>query len=179
MPQAPEKDSTPEPDAPQEHWLKDETITAFLAAAGVEVTKPTIPEVLDRFVDYFRRNPTWGDLHIVLDDGNVRDSDVQWCVDHGRTEEGRELARVLLRMSRTQRLKLPNRVDEVDRAHRRMDEKRESANTFERMARVIQPMAVSLAPEEMVEHNRGAERERWSGQRLALVIVDDMEVTGG
>lgn len=50
-----------------------------------------------------------GALHIVLDDGNVRDKHVRWCAAQAR-EEGDEpgalLAEVLLKMSVRQRLKL-------------------------------------------------------------------------
>jgi hypothetical protein len=71
--------------------------------------KPTIPEVLDRFRAYHESEPVWGSLHIVLDDGNVDDSDVMFCVRYALEngdDEGAELARILLKMSRTQRLKL-------------------------------------------------------------------------
>lgn len=71
--------------------------------------KPTIPEVVDRFRQYYDKNPTWGSLHIVLDDGNVHDDHVQFCVDYARIEndnEGLELALILLQMSKTQRIKL-------------------------------------------------------------------------
>lgn len=81
--------------------------------------KPTIPEVLDRFAAYHREHPCWsGGLHVVLDEGNVSDSSVRHAVE--RTEgEAHDLAKLLLRMSRTQRLKLPNMVEEVNREHER------------------------------------------------------------
>lgn len=71
--------------------------------------KPTIPEVLDRFRAYYEDNPAWGSLHIVLDDQNVADHHVEFCVQwaiENNDPEGEELGRLLLRMSRTQRLKL-------------------------------------------------------------------------
>jgi hypothetical protein len=71
--------------------------------------KPTIPEVKDRFRAYYERNPTWGSLHIVLDDGNVETEHVEFCRDWAKREgdaEGEALAEILLRMSQTQRLKL-------------------------------------------------------------------------
>ena len=71
--------------------------------------KPTIPEVRDSFRAYLAQHPTWGSLHIVLDDGNVEDSSVEFCLDFAREcgdAEGERLARILLRMSKTQRLKL-------------------------------------------------------------------------
>jgi hypothetical protein len=75
--------------------------------------KPSIPAVLDRFVAYYRQHPAWGSLHVVLDDGNVEDGCVlaciEWAEHHGDTE-GASLAKVLLEMSKTQRLKLPDVV---------------------------------------------------------------------
>lgn len=82
------------------------------------MTKPTIPEILDRFVDYFEApgNGAWGSLHNVLDDGNVDDSHVDFSISHADAhgdEEGADLGRILLRMSRTQRLKLPGAVQKA------------------------------------------------------------------
>jgi hypothetical protein len=74
-------------------------------------TKPTIPEVRDRFVAYHKKHLAWGALHIVLDDGNVENKHVRFCIQSAESEgdtEGLELARILLRMSKTQRLKLGN-----------------------------------------------------------------------
>lgn len=50
-----------------------------------------------------------GNLHIVLDDGNVKDSNVQFCLNQAEENgdvKGVELAKILLQMSKTQRLKL-------------------------------------------------------------------------
>lgn len=69
----------------------------------------TVPDVIDRFRAYHQANPAWGALHIVLDDGNVRNKDVQFCIDSALEQgdvEGHELARLLLEMSVTQRRKL-------------------------------------------------------------------------
>ena len=73
--------------------------------------KPTIPEVIDRFIAYhgLPENAAWGSLHIVLEDDNVDDSSVRYCIDYALErgdKEGAELAKILLRMSKTQRLKL-------------------------------------------------------------------------
>lgn len=73
--------------------------------------KPTIPEVEQRFRDYYNSpgNGAWGSLHVVLDDGNVRDDCVQFCIDIAKERgdtEGAALAEILLRMSRTQRNKI-------------------------------------------------------------------------
>lgn len=75
--------------------------------------KPTVPEVLPLVRDYYAG--AWGRgggvLHIFLEDGNHLDSDIQYCLDRAR-EEGDSKAIVicelLLRMSKTQRLKIYN-----------------------------------------------------------------------
>jgi len=60
--------------------------------------RPIPDDVLVRFAAYFQEHVTWGSLHIVLDDGNVRDSDVAFCQQYalecGDTE-GAFLADVL------------------------------------------------------------------------------------
>ena len=77
-----------------------------ILAAG---EKPTIPDVLPLVLEYYQDNLAGGSLHIVLDDGNVDDEDVETCIKWAREnndERGEILGRVLLRMSRTQRRKL-------------------------------------------------------------------------
>jgi hypothetical protein len=74
-------------------------------------TKLTLPEVVDRFRAYREANPTWGSLHIVLDDGNVRNKHVTYCAElalENGDAEGFELAGLLLQLSTTQRQKLRN-----------------------------------------------------------------------
>lgn len=71
--------------------------------------KPSVPAVFDRFRRYHDRWPVWGVLHIVLDDYNVEDCNVEYAMAWAHREgdeEGLELARILRAMSRTQRLKL-------------------------------------------------------------------------
>lgn len=48
--------------------------------------KPTIPDVIDRFRAYFAQpsNGAWGSLHIVLDDNNVDDDSVRFCIDNAQ-----------------------------------------------------------------------------------------------
>ena len=73
--------------------------------------KPTVPEVLPimrRYLDT-EGNSAGGSLHIVLDDGNVSDGDVLFCIEYAKErcdKAGVELAEILLRMSKTQRKKL-------------------------------------------------------------------------
>ncbi|WP_041358495.1 hypothetical protein [Nitrobacter hamburgensis] len=59
------------------------------------------------------KNPAWGSLHIVLDDGNVDDASVSFCqklaLNNGDVD-GIGLADALAAMSRSQRLKLPGRI---------------------------------------------------------------------
>ncbi len=81
--------------------------------------KPTItPELIQR-INAYARTPQGGGggaLHIVLADENVRDSDVQWCIEQAQREgdtEGEALARILRAMSRSQRLRIARR-DDVD-----------------------------------------------------------------
>lgn len=78
--------------------------------------RPNIPGVLERFADYFSQpgNGAWGSLHSVLDDANVSDKNVASCFERAmelNDHEGAELAKVLLQMSRTQRIKLPYAVN--------------------------------------------------------------------
>lgn len=73
--------------------------------------KPAIPEVLPLITRFAKvpENNVGGCLHIVFDDGNVDDSSVQSCLDYAIERSDSlaiEVAEVLLRMSKTQRLKL-------------------------------------------------------------------------
>lgn len=80
-----------------------------------EEPKPTVPEVLPLAKAYYALpgNACGGSLHCVLDDGNVSDADVDFCiqsaVDSGDVE-GERLGRLLRRMSRTQRGKISNLI---------------------------------------------------------------------
>jgi hypothetical protein len=74
-----------------------------------EPKRLTIPDVIERFRAYHDVHLAWGSLHVVLDDGNVRDDDVQFCLDYARDQgddEGEALARILSTMSKTQRRKI-------------------------------------------------------------------------
>ena len=69
----------------------------------------TVPDVIDRFKEYWLDNPAWGSLHIVLDDFNIDDHHVEHCIQYAVEKgdtEGEALARILLQMSKSQRLKL-------------------------------------------------------------------------
>lgn len=72
-------------------------------------TKLKLPEVLGLFKAYHRTHPEWGSLHVVLADGNVETSFVEYCREYAKSNndiEGYMLASLLLRMSKTQRRKL-------------------------------------------------------------------------
>jgi hypothetical protein len=73
--------------------------------------KPTIPEVLPLIKKFanIKGNEVGGNLHITLDDGNVDDCHVQFCLEEAKKDNdilGIEVAETLLKMSKTQRLKL-------------------------------------------------------------------------
>lgn len=82
------------------------------------------PEVIRRFAAYHEspRGGSWGSLHIVLDEGNVRDGDVGQCIPWAEERgdlEAADLARLLLRMSKSQRWRVARKVQEflgTDRA---------------------------------------------------------------
>ena len=70
--------------------------------------RPKVPDVVERFKAYhlMHGHGAWGSLHVVLDDGNLADHNVEGCIDWARLqgdEEGELLGRILLRMSKTQR----------------------------------------------------------------------------
>jgi hypothetical protein len=71
-------------------------------------TRLTVPEVIDAARSYYDAHSSLagGNLHILLEDGNVRDSDVQFCIrltEANRDNSGNALAKKLLLMTRTQR----------------------------------------------------------------------------
>lgn len=73
--------------------------------------KPTIPEVLALAKEYYSipGNEVGGHLHIVLEDRNIKDSDVKHCLESAiecNDTIGITLAEKLLQMSWTQRKKL-------------------------------------------------------------------------
>ena len=69
----------------------------------------TVPEV-QPFVDrYLDDNANGGNLHVVLMDGNIDNSHIEWCLKQATDEgdiNGAELAAMLLRLTKTQRRKI-------------------------------------------------------------------------
>lgn len=73
------------------------------------MSKPTIPEVLPFAKAVYERNGVGCCAHIVLDDDNVSNSDVQFCLEQAKEVNHLDciqLCELLMQMSRTQRLKL-------------------------------------------------------------------------
>lgn len=71
--------------------------------------RPTVPEVLPLAKAFYEDNPVGGVLHIVLDDGNLHDEHIRFCLTEARKENDTraiELAELLLRMTMTQRRKV-------------------------------------------------------------------------
>lgn len=79
------------------------------------MSKPTVDKVLPLVWAYYAKsgNGGGGNLHIVLDDGNLSNDDIQWCRAYavGRNDaDGIALADLLLQMSATQRSKVYKHV---------------------------------------------------------------------
>ncbi|MDR6579992.1 hypothetical protein [Pseudomonas extremaustralis] len=78
----------------------------------MSTSRLSVPDLLPRVQSYTAKNPAGGSLHIVLEDQNIRNSDVQFCIDYAMEKgdaEGAEIGRALLSMSKTQRLKVAGR----------------------------------------------------------------------
>lgn len=93
---------------PASHTI-DDLVGAMKDIFGVN--KPTVPEVLPVLKAYLKLpgNNVGGSFHAVLDDGNTQDCHVKWCLEYAREKgdaEGVKLGELLLRCSRTQRIKL-------------------------------------------------------------------------
>ena len=73
--------------------------------------KPTVLEILPVVRAYYAKpnNGVGGSLHIVLEDGNIETSHIEFCMEYARENndpDGVVLAKLLMKMSRTQRRKL-------------------------------------------------------------------------
>ena len=88
--------------------------------------KPTVPEVLELMHAVYDRHYAGCCAHIVCDDGNVRDSDAQFCLEQAEKEQHLDclaLCTALVQMSPTQRRKLyasprPPWIPEIIRGER-------------------------------------------------------------
>jgi hypothetical protein len=77
---------------------------------------PDVSQHVPAFVAYLQKpeNGAGGSLHIWLDDDNIEDSHIQFCLECAESigdTDGVELARLGLRMSKTQRSKLLRLID--------------------------------------------------------------------
>jgi len=73
--------------------------------------RPTVDKVIPIARAFYAKpgNQCGGNLHIVLDDGNVKDSHVLLCIEDAEKSGdsyGAELGRTLMRMTKTQRLEV-------------------------------------------------------------------------
>lgn len=66
------------------------------------------------FKEYHNDHPTWGSLHIVMDDGNIRDSDLAHCLEFATEQgdlRGQELVKILIGLTPYQRYWAPSFID--------------------------------------------------------------------
>lgn len=67
-------------------------------------------ELCRRIQDYYYYEPVGGALHIVLDDGNVEDHHIHWCLENSiseaKDEEAEYIANELLKLTESEREKL-------------------------------------------------------------------------
>lgn len=73
----------------------------------------TIIELIMKAKNYYFQegNSVGGNLHIILNDGNIENSDIQYCLKLCKEKNdllGIELSELLLKASKTQRKKLIN-----------------------------------------------------------------------
>lgn len=73
--------------------------------------KLTIPEVLPSLKEYMDKplNGSGGSLHIIIDDHNIDDKNVKFCISYAKEcgdDDGVKLAEKFLLLSKTQRSKI-------------------------------------------------------------------------
>lgn len=68
--------------------------------------RPTVPEALLLKSEIYARHSAGCCLHVVIDDGNLRDCSVRYALAEAEHEDCKALAAILLRMSPTQRRKV-------------------------------------------------------------------------
>jgi len=75
----------------------------------VAVVKFSFDDLKEDTLAYLADNPMGGSLHIVLEDCNVEDEDVAWCIEYARSRwdvDGWYLAVKLFHASKRTRLRL-------------------------------------------------------------------------
>lgn len=73
----------------------------------------TVPELVQEANALYRRSATGCCLHIVLDDGNANDKDVEFCIDQAeamRHPDCLALAKKIILLSKTQRRELRKHI---------------------------------------------------------------------
>lgn len=83
----------------------------------MKLDRPSVPDVLPLARSYYAKpgNEVGGNLHIVLDDRNVQSNHVRFCMEQAVARgdmDGVELAKMLLQMTKTQRLKLASQINQ-------------------------------------------------------------------
>jgi hypothetical protein len=78
--------------------------------------KPTLPEVEPLVRAYYAKsgNSVGGNLHVVLDDCNIKDANIRYCLKECHRlgdGDGASIAELMLQMSRRQRKRLANLPD--------------------------------------------------------------------
>lgn len=71
------------------------------------MTKPTVANTLNEAKEYLKNN--FNNLHLVLNNKNIKDRDVKFCLEQAKSRDdllGIRLCETMLKMSKTQRLKL-------------------------------------------------------------------------
>ena len=67
-------------------------------------------ELCELIQEYYLDNSSGGTLHIVLDDGNLEEHHIQWCLDNsikdGKDERAKVIAEKLLKATPAKRLRL-------------------------------------------------------------------------
>ena len=77
-----------------------------------------LDECLKEVREFYEGNPAGGNLHVCLDDGNMEDGNVWWCLQEAAKEkdlDGVLIACLLLGMSEDDRFDLYDRYDEYAR----------------------------------------------------------------
>jgi len=80
--------------------------------------KPTLDKIVPLMLAYknTKENGLGGSLHIVLADGNIKNSHINWCIEYAKKRgdiAGVHLGNLLLLMSTTQRRKLSRIFSEI------------------------------------------------------------------
>jgi hypothetical protein len=97
--------------------MTQEQADQFLTDCAALLDKPriTVPDVVPLVYLYYRMlgNSNGGSLHIVTEDQNITDDNIKFVSEYAQQrgdKHGVALAMILLRMSRTQRLKIASRA---------------------------------------------------------------------